>query len=317
MLDQLAPRAGLDFAQASRAVVDYLAEHVPMGMWTVSRYDGARQVYLELTDTAYGLTRGDAVDWDDTFCTHMSAGRAPQIAGDAMADPVYRTTAVAREREIGAYVGIPLRWADGQLFGTLCGLDPAARGDRLDEHADLLGLLATLLSAVLQSDHARAQAARAAERAEQLAEVDVLTGLRNRRAWDRTLAREEERHRRFGDPAAVVVVDLDRLKHVNDTGGHAAGDDYLRLAAKCLRESVRAGDLVARLGGDEFAILALDTGPDAARELADRLRQVFDAHGVGASIGFAPYTVAEGFAGATSAADALMYAEKARRRRER
>lgn len=89
-------------------------------------------------------------------------------------------------------------------------------------------------------------------------------GLPHRRGWDRWIGGEEDRFHRFGDPASVVVLDLDLIEQVTDTRGRDAGDRHIRSAADVLRGCVRAGDALARLGGDEFAVVVVRTGADGA-----------------------------------------------------
>lgn len=308
-----APNLAMTFEEASDAVLDYLKTAVPLGYWAVTRYDGEDQVYLRVRDDTYGRHAGDRHRWSDSFCQYATTGRAPQIAGDAMAVPVYAAAGVAQRLAIGAYVGIPLHRPDGSLFGTLCGLDPRTRPGELDQHGPLLHLLASLLTAVLQADLERVETARRMEAAELAAETDALTGLLNRRGWQRYIQLEEQRWRRFGDPGSVIVVDLDRLKAVNDSAGHAAGDAYIQTAAAALREAVRRSDVLARLGGDEFGIIAAGSTVAEAEALVDRLRRALSGAGVAGSIGSAPYTFQAGFPGAWEAADAAMYADKRRR----
>ncbi|MEO6881416.1 MAG: GGDEF domain-containing protein [Mycobacteriaceae bacterium] len=302
----------MSFDQASQAVVDYLAQAVPLGLWAVSRFDETDQLYLAVADYTYG--KGPArVPWTDTLCHEMVAG-APQIAPDAV--PGHAGAGVAGIVTIGTYVGVPILRGDGQRFGTLCGTDPAPHpaAEVLGVHGPLIQLLATLLSTVLEADLARTAALRRAEGARLDAESDVLTGLLNRRGWGRYLAVEEVRYRRFGDPGSVVILDLDRLKEINDRGGHGAGDEHIRLAAHTLRATTRSTDVVARLGGDEFGVVATNTTPENIRALVVRLQQALSAAGVSGSFGHAPNTTVSGFPGAWKAADEAMYAEKARRR---
>ncbi|CAN5590322.1 hypothetical protein BH23ACT3_BH23ACT3_05870 [soil metagenome] len=305
---------GMGFAEMSSLVVDYLKGVLPMGFWAVTRYDGERQLYLEVRDDSYGLAAGGSHQWEDSFCINMAAGRSPQIAPDAMAVPEYARSGVARQIDIGSYVGIPIHRSDGELFGTLCGLDPSVRSEEMLQHAPLLQLLSTLLSTILEADLHRTQIERDLERAELAAETDQLTGLFNRRGWDRYIELEEARFRRFGDPGSVIVVDLDRLKVINDTDGHQAGDRYIFRAAEALVEAVRSSDVVARLGGDEFGVIAMNVGPAETEQLVDRIMASFEHFGVAGSVGHAPYTIVAGFPGAFEAADAAMYEEKLRRR---
>jgi len=103
-----------------------------------------------------------------------------------------------------------------------------------------------------------------------LATRDELTGLPNRREFDRIMSEEEERARRFGHPLSLVVVDIDRFKSINDLHGHAAGDAVLREAASRIADSIRTVDRAARIGGEEFALILVQTDGQAAFEVARR-----------------------------------------------
>jgi diguanylate cyclase (GGDEF)-like protein len=107
---------------------------------------------------------------------------------------------------------------------------------------------------------------------EQLTETDPLTGLANRRHLRAQFDEELNRGARYGTPLSLLLIDLDRLKEINDKHGHAAGDHALQLVAESLRRSCRATDLAARLGGDEFVVLAVNTTATEALALAQRIR---------------------------------------------
>lgn len=110
---------------------------------------------------------------------------------------------------------------------------------------------------------------------QRLAELDGLTGVANRRAFAEKLAHEWRRASRSGGELSIVLLDVDYFKAFNDTRGHLAGDQCLKLVASLLRDVVhRAGDLVARYGGEEFAILLPDTDGKGALSLAERIRSV-------------------------------------------
>lgn len=104
-----------------------------------------------------------------------------------------------------------------------------------------------------------------------LATRDQLTGLLNRREFDRILTEEEERVRRFGYPLALVMIDVDHFKSVNDTYGHPAGDAVLREVARRVATLPRSVDRVARFGGEEFALVLMQTDRAAALEVARRV----------------------------------------------
>ena len=106
-----------------------------------------------------------------------------------------------------------------------------------------------------------------------LAEHDSLTGLLNRRRFQQELERERKRARRHHGCAAILYIDIDHFKRVNDTYGHNAGDDVLQSIARRLVLRLRDTDVIARLGGDEFAVLLLDLNSiDDARRIADEIR---------------------------------------------
>jgi diguanylate cyclase len=302
------------FEEASRAVLDYLDEHVPLDFWTVSRVVDGRQVYLQVTDNDLGLGVGDGPAWDRSLCQVMWDESAPQVVPDVSAVPVYREREAALDLTVGSYVGIPLVGPDGALFGTVCGIGTRAEPPGLLAHAPLLELLGWLLTSVLRAEQQAVALARQLETTRLHAETDPLTGLLNRRAWREVCLTEEDRHRRLGDHLGVMVVDLDGLKVVNDREGHAAGDELLLLAATVLQQTSRGADHVARLGGDEFAVLCPRTTASQLESKAERFVEACVAVGVAASVGVATMEVGGTLAGTEAAADRAMYEAKRRRR---
>lgn len=302
-----------DFRDAAGRVLDYLRVALPMTVWSVTRVENGRQTHLYLDeDNGFGLTQGASHPWEQTFCIHMASGAAPAIAPDVPAVPLYARAAAGAGTEIGTYAGAPVRESDGSLFGALCGLAVETRTDDRDlaGAGPVLALLGQLLSLVLALDRSRDTARRVVDQVRAEAESDVLTGLLNRRGWENSLEREMPLVRRLGDPTVVAVVDLDRLKHVNDTLGHTAGDAYIQQAAGALSRAVRDGDVVARLGGDEFGVLLRGCDEEAGRVVAGRISDCLAEAGVAGSVGWAPVTVLDGVEAALVAADAAMYQDK-------
>lgn len=108
---------------------------------------------------------------------------------------------------------------------------------------------------------------------ERLSLTDALTGLFNRRHFDLRVTEEVHRSVRKRTPLALMIVDLDRFKRINDRYGHLAGDEVLRVIASMVRDSFRATDVVCRYGGEEIAVIAPDTGLEEALLLAERMRE--------------------------------------------
>jgi diguanylate cyclase (GGDEF)-like protein len=150
------------------------------------------------------------------------------------------------------------------------------------------------------------------ERALEEASSDALTGL-PQRAHFMSLLRHELRQRRQRD-FAVVFIDVDGLKRVNDTFGHARGDDVLRALASCGRAAIRHGDVIARIGGDEFALLLVDVTPADADAAIARLRARFEertaTYGTSISAGVVMAEAGLGANELLELADDAMYREK-------
>ena len=140
--------------------------------------------------------------------------------------------------------------------------------------ASTLGLIAhrQRYQFAMREYRTRARLDEALRHLERQSQEDALTGLANRRRWDSELVAACETARGTGSPVAVVLVDLDHFKQVNDHFGHAGGDEALRLVAGVLQEHVRADDLVARLGGDELALLLPGADVERARAVAEEAR---------------------------------------------
>lgn len=162
----------------------------------------------------------------------------------------------------------PLTYGD-QVLGTLslCADRPNAFNE---SNLRLLASFAATTSAAMQNAILHAEI-------KHLAVTDPLTGEYNRRAFFEIGQRELERCVRYGIPLSAVMIDIDHFKQINDTHGHMIGDHILRsLAARC-KESIRENDIFGRYGGDEFALLLPDTPPDAAEQIAARIRDTVHA----------------------------------------
>lgn len=129
---------------------------------------------------------------------------------------------------------------------------------------DRVGPLRTLLTQM-------AIRSQALYRMQQLATIDELSGVANRRAFKDAAARSIARSERSGKSVALLMLDLDGLKTINDRFGHPAGDRAIVTVAQCCLDAVRTSDMVARLGGDEFAVLLPDTDLDGALNIARRI----------------------------------------------
>jgi diguanylate cyclase (GGDEF)-like protein len=173
----------------------------------------------------------------------------------------------------------------------------------------LLSDLSTLVITALESRHR-------ANLLSHLAMTDYLTGLANRSQFERTLISEMAHAQRTGEPFTVFYMDLDDFKKINDTLGHAAGDEVLCEVALRMTDQVRAEDLLARMGGDEFGVFMRPSVDDPAESLAKRIIEVVsepitlstgDKVSVGISVGIATYSDSDSMADLLAKADRALY----------
>ncbi len=205
-------------------------------------------------------------------------------------------------------VAIPMV-AGGQLVATLVAEPGRRRRWRAARRAD---------AALARSAAHAALALRGAallEEIEQLARVDALTGLPNRRAFEVDLQREVDRSDRTRGPLTLALIDVDHFKQVNDVHGHQVGDEVLQAVATAIRDAVRDVDLEARYGGEEFAVLLPDCPTVVSATVADRVRRAISAAAspvpVTASIGIATYPAnATTLRALVQAADEALYESK-------
>jgi diguanylate cyclase (GGDEF)-like protein len=300
------------FRDAVASMLDGLPARTGLGTWLLVRLCDGGSVVLAARDRTYGVEVDHELSDAHLPVRALIDGRGPRVAPVAADVQAYAGASLGAGKPVGALAGVPVLGPDGSVFGCLCGVDPARGRPELAAELPTIELLGRLLAVLLVQELDRQELQRRFELAELDALTDPLTGVGNRRAWDRLLVAEEARCRRYGSVASLVAIDLDDLKRVNDRDGHAAGDRLLRRTAQVIDSTRRAADVVARLGGDEFGVLAVECDEDAAKVLADRLHGALGAAGIRASVGHATRDPAGDLTKAWAKADAEMYAHKRR-----
>lgn len=171
-----------------------------------------------------------------------------------------------------------------------------------DENGEVVSVAVTL-----QDVTDLAIAHRELETARQLLEesnrVDGLTQLFNRNHWESCLLRECKRSQRYAAKTALIMLDIDHFKKINDSYGHLGGDAVLRSVAACLKNLVRETDIVGRYGGEEFGVIVADSDMQGAAILADRIRKAVETLVIEYDDRIIPVTISLGVAGFTPAID--------------
>ncbi|HEU0152449.1 MAG TPA: sensor domain-containing diguanylate cyclase [Arenimonas sp.] len=283
ILDTLPERAYDDIVALARAVCG-------TSQAVMSFIDETRQWFK----AAEGID-GEGTDRSIAFCD--IAIRRPDdvtVVNDASAHPVFRSyPQVTGPDHLRFYAGAPMVTPDGHALGTVCVIDSEPRTLRA-EQVDALRALARLAVQLLEGRRAQLETQRQLaerelvnrdllryqrqlERQNSLLEVeantDALTGLLNRTGLEK-LRQEFRGHETSPDqPFSVAVLDIDHFKRINDSLGHAAGDDVLRIVGEEIARCVRGGDIAVRYGGEEFLVIMPDTPLIGARTVVERVRQ--------------------------------------------
>jgi diguanylate cyclase (GGDEF)-like protein len=263
-----------------------------------------------------------SVNGSDTDCPEPKLCDELQRLADRVGDEPLLEQQVRDRGRLGRGGGLVTRYAlgigSGARRGTLVVGHDAANPRGFTLLCQRVGrALADAAEVLLSQAVAREELAAERDRFAREARTDDLTGLANRIAWTEALAGERKRRSRYRRPVVLMSVDVDRLKEVNDTYGHDAGDELLRAAAGVLVNSLRQTDLVARIGGDEFGILMPETLADAVAPVIDRIHAACRAwrgsHAdlrLSLSIGWATPEPFGDLAEALRTADGRMYASK-------
>ncbi len=306
------------------ALVNAAAAVCDMPISLISLIDTDRQWFK----ANHGLEGATQTPRDTAFCAHAILQDELFEVPDASLDERFADNPlVADVPDIRFYAGAPVRLSNGHCIGTICVIDRQPR-QLSDRQREVLRCLAQATAQAMEGRLALKQVrglvgdlSRAAVEAQHRATHDPLTGLFNRADFEPRLQTALDAAK--ADPAqthALLCIDLDHFKIVNDTCGHAAGDRLLQQIARMLCDAVRQGDAVARLGGDEFAVLLKGCSAAAAQAVGKKICAAFDdfrfVHGehrmkVGTSIGLvAVDSQWADTAALMQAADACCYAAK-------
>jgi diguanylate cyclase (GGDEF)-like protein len=277
----------------------------------ITLHDRLRHTALAVSGTL------DLAAHDSRFCCEVLHSGAPVEVSDAAFDMRFHDDPlVTGGPRIRFYSGVPLVGTDGRTAGTLSVMHPSPKVMTGSQRA-ALWQLADVVMRLLTASAAREAAEEALS---WQATHDALTELANRREFETVAARQLESARRNGARHAVLFIDLDQFKVVNDTCGHLAGDALLRSLSEVLAARTRRSDTLARLGGDEFGVLLEGCDLAHAQRLAGQLLGTIRAFrfawegrvfALGASIGVAEITAeSRDLESVLSAADTACYLAK-------
>lgn len=305
------------FERSSRPLLELVRRLTGLDTSFITSIDWAAQsqtVVFASNTSQLEMTEGSTVDWSDSMCRWAFLSGLEHTADVPTA---YPGSVGGEVLGMQSFLAVPII-EEGATLGTLCGASRSsvAVGEETVGH---LRLIADSLAMQMLNQVRHAEDRRRAEGAERLALTDSVTGLANHRAFTIRMEEELARSGRHGTDIAVLAMDVDEFKAVNDSHGHEGGNDVLRALGDVLRSVARIEDTPARLGGDEFALLLPETDEHGAAVTAARVADSFRE--TTAALG-TPATLSIGAASSTShprrmlmvAADEALYESKRRRR---
>ncbi|MEM9330639.1 MAG: sensor domain-containing diguanylate cyclase [Pseudomonadota bacterium] len=237
-------------------VVDLIKQVLNVPMCAVSLVDSDRQWFkaergLGVCETAR----------DISFCTHAIEDTKPFIIPDATKDERFcNSPLVVGDPFIRSYLGIPLKTPDGYVVGSLCAKDKVPREFGVSD-VSIMENFANIVTSELEL--------------RQIASTDALTGAKSRGAWMEEASSALTELSENGRVVTAAIMDLDHFKSINDTFGHAVGDEVIKELVNVVRSNTRRSDIIGRFGGEEFVLLLPDSGEKEAEIVIERIRNVF------------------------------------------
>ena len=305
-MERLAALKQLDLLDAPRdegfdRIVRLIKQIFAIDIGLVSLIDAHRQWYQACSGFA-----GDEVPREDTFCRYVVDYEEPVIVQDTTRDPRFaQHPAVTGESHVRFYAGVPLMTKAGHIIGTVCAIDRRPRSFGARD----LAILEELAGAAMDRIELLQSAA-----------TDSLTEALTRRAFKQEADQLISLAVRHQHNLSAIVLDIDRFKSVNDTHGHAAGDQVLRAVAATCKANLRAGDLFGRLGGEEFCIVLPHIDREGATAAAEKMRSAIAAQLIQGGFGALSVTASFGISSMSivtkdietllAQADAAMYHAK-------
>ncbi|USD33481.1 MULTISPECIES: diguanylate cyclase domain-containing protein [Vibrio] len=269
------------FSEASRSTLKYLRNKYGYGAWMMTRKNEDEWVILQVEGDGYQIDELTVINWNDSMCSRMVKGEGPRWAPDVDDIPSYVEAPIYRAEKIKSYVGIPVCFANGDLFGTLCAIDTVPSGRIPADGKETVELVSKLLSSLLQLELQNIALSR--KQISFLPEPlkDNQTGFLNRLGWSIYLEKEESNVRAVGTPLYIVALDV-------TLPGKEKGDEYqqlLTIVVSIINSSVTDEGVIARLSDNIFTILLANSSNKQFKLCLDTLERELTEASVVAQIG--------------------------------
>tara|TARA_R100001039_G_scaffold39225_1_gene46170 strand:+ start:106277 stop:107281 length:1005 start_codon:yes stop_codon:yes gene_type:complete len=262
-----------DLLEQWQTIMDILSVIMDVPIALIMRYETTHfSVYVKNDAQGNPFHIGEMVEnGAGSYCESVIKDDNPILIPNALLDEKW---ANAPEIEMGLinYLGFPVRWPNGDAFGTICILNTKAVSYS-EKQQQLMLQIKNIVESNLELLEKNQQLEVLSNNLQYLANTDDLTGIWNRRAFINESNKELKRSHRSGHIVCLLMMDIDDFKDINDAFGHEVGDEVLKLFSHCIQATKRPYDIFGRIGGEEFAILLPETGLKQATHLAERIRK--------------------------------------------
>ncbi|GLT19339.1 hypothetical protein GCM10007938_31210 [Vibrio zhanjiangensis] len=270
------------FSEASRYTLKYLRKKYGYGAWLMTRKNEDEWVILQVEGDGYQIDELSVINWNDSMCSRMVKQEGPRWAPNVDEISSYVEAPIYQAHSIKSYVGVPVCYANGEVFGTLCAIDTEPTGRQPADGIETVELMSKLLASLLQLELDNLSIARKQMNflPEQL--KDKCTGFLNRMGWSICLEKESQKVRELGTPLYVVALDIKLLNLDED---NEAVSRQLSLTTSILSLEADEHHFVARLNENIFTILCTTIMSKQVEQLVSNLQMHFRAVDIDVAIG--------------------------------
>ncbi|SIN90749.1 GAF domain-containing protein [Salinivibrio sp. ES.052] len=270
------------FEKASRDTLKYLNKKFGYGTWMMTRKHEDQWVILQVEGNKYGIDELTTLTWSDSMCSRMVKGEGPRWAPDVDNVPAYVNAPIYRAENIKSYIGIPVCYSNGNLFGTLCAIDTEPVDRIPSDGLETIELVSKLLSTLLQLELQNIALSRKQISFLPSQLKDNETGFLNRLGWSLYLEKEESNIRSVGTPVHVIALDIsqpDKSTHSKDTAITA-------LFVSILNGILHDNGYISRLGEDIYTMLCANRTEEQIAAMVERIAHELSEASIPVLVGF-------------------------------
>ncbi len=303
----------VSFKTVADNTLKQLNNEYPFGLWAFHPVGRPKdeiiilcsEMFERMVNTTF--KQNNITAWLESLSDKFASIKKPHVINhkDKIIAPVFLI-----EEPIQSLIAIPVNNNDGELFAILYGLDTEVKSFDEDETELKLKYISEMLMIIYWQEQEIMRLKSLYIETEKLAHTDSLTHLFNLRGWEKQIVMENARCQRYKIDYAIVILDMDDLKKINDKQGHEKGDEELKKLAHFLEGSIREHDIAARLGGDEFGLFLYQSNRQQTNKTIKRIQNELVEHDINVSVGVSQSMTGRSIKDMVRLADKRLYVAK-------